>query len=63
MSAFRINIAPMNIGTPEIIFVLQLKYINICKGISDPEHYEQEFIIQDLNEKKFSNDKPSKIKL
>ena len=43
MSAFRFKIALMNlrwnIGTPEIIFVLQLKkYINTCKGVSDPEH-------------------------
>ena len=43
-----------NICTPEIIFVLQLKkickYINICTGESDPEHDEQELIIEDLSE-------------
>ena len=57
MSAFRLKIALMNlvrwnIGTPEIIFVLQLKkYLNICKGVSDPGRDEQELIIQDLYKK------------
>ena len=42
-----------NIGTPEIIFVLQLKKMYKYKGVSDPEHDEQEFILQYLNEKIF----------
>ena len=48
------NLVRRNIGTPGIIFVLQLKkickYINICTGESDPEHDEQELIIEDLSE-------------
>ena len=52
MPASQLKIAPKNlvrrnIGTPEIIFFLQLKKIyHVCKGVSDPARNEKELKIQ-----------------